>query len=176
MSSGFRGTRPVAGRQHLVVAQLGQSTRFGTGGSAVRIRPIRRAARNGTADIREWSSGRDARLWTERRWFDPIFPSTGEARSTPPHAAVAQSGERRLVTAEAAGSKPPVAPDPGGETDDHGRLRISSSGFESWPGCHLVVAQWDKSAALRRQRSLVRVQSTRPRRHSSVGRAQPWYG
>lgn len=67
-------------------------------------------------------------------------------------------------------------PSPGGETDDHRRLRISSSGFESWPGCHLVVAQTDKSAALRRQRPLVRVQSTRPRRHSSVGRAQPRYG
>jgi hypothetical protein len=55
-----------------------------------------------------------------------------------------------------------------------GRLRISSSGFESWPGCQLVVAQMDKSAALRRQRPLVRVQSTRPRRRSSVGKAQPW--
>jgi hypothetical protein len=29
--------------------------------------------------------------------------------------------------------------------DDHGRLRISSSGFESWPGCHLVVAQWTRA-------------------------------
>lgn len=83
-----------------------QSTRFGTGGSAVRVRSTRRAVTWGTAHIREWSSGRDARLWTERRWFDPIFPSTGEARSTPRRAAVAQSGERRLVTAEAAGSKP----------------------------------------------------------------------
>jgi hypothetical protein len=36
---------------------------------------------------------------------------------------------------------PSVAPSPGGETDDHRRLRISSSGFESWPGCQLVVAQ-----------------------------------
>ena len=68
---------------------------------------------------------------------------------------------------------PPVAPDPGGETDHHGRLRISSSGFESWPGCHLVVAQWNKSAALRRQRPLVRVQSTRPRRHSSWEERSP---
>jgi hypothetical protein len=41
---------------------------------------------------------------------------------------------------------------------------------------HLVVAQTDKSAAVRGQRPLVRVQSTRPRRHSSVGRAQPRYG
>ena len=40
---------------------------------------------------------------------------------------------------------PPVAPDPGGETDDHRRLRISSSGFESWPGCHLVVAQSERA-------------------------------
>ena len=83
MSSGVRVPRGALDRpvrsQHLVVAQLGQSTRFGTGGSAVRIRPIRRAVA-GTAHIREWSSGRDARLWTERRWFDPIFPSAGEAR------------------------------------------------------------------------------------------------
>lgn len=82
-----------------------QSTRFGTGGSAVRVRSTRRAV-HWHRSIREWSSGRDARLWTERRWFDPIFPSTGEARSCPHRAAVAQSGERRLVTAEAAGSKP----------------------------------------------------------------------
>ena len=83
-----------------------ESTRFGTGGSAVRVRSTRRAVSWHTAHIREWSSGRDARLWTERRWFDPIFPSTAEARSAPRPAAVAQSGERRLVTAEAAGSKP----------------------------------------------------------------------
>jgi hypothetical protein len=38
-----------------------------------------------------------------------------------------------------------VAPSPGGETDDHRRLRISSSGFESWSGCHLVVAQWSRA-------------------------------
>jgi hypothetical protein len=33
----------------------------------------------------------DARLWTERRWFEPIFPSTGEARSMPHRAASCRS-------------------------------------------------------------------------------------
>ena len=36
---------------------------------------------------------------------------------------------------------PPVAPDPGGETDDHGRLRLSSSGFESSRRGHAAIAQ-----------------------------------
>jgi hypothetical protein len=91
--------------QHLVVAQFGQSTRFGTGGSAVRVRSTRPAVMQHRI-FREWSSGMDARLWTERRWFESIFPSTGEARSMPHRAAVAQSGERRPVKAEATGSKP----------------------------------------------------------------------
>lgn len=97
-STGFRSL-------HLVVAQLGRAPGSGPGGQRFEsVQPDERCP--GIACFREWSSGMDARLWTERRWFDPIFPSTGEARSTPPHAAVAQSGERRLVTAEAAGSKP----------------------------------------------------------------------
>ncbi len=92
--------------EHLVVAQFGQSTRFGTGGSAVRVRSTRPAVIDAAPPIREWSSGTDARLWTERRWFESIFPSTGEARSMPHRAAVAHSGERRPVKAEATGSKP----------------------------------------------------------------------
>lgn len=105
-----RGFEPLGAHstgypQHLVVAQFGQSTRFGTGGSAVRVRSTRPAVIE-YRSIREWSSGTDARLWTERRWFESIFPSTGEARSVPHRAALAQSGERRPVKAEATGSKP----------------------------------------------------------------------
>ena len=97
-STGFRSL-------HLVVAQLGRAPGSGPGGQRFEsVQPDERCS--GTARFREWSSGMDARLWTERRWFDSIFPSTGEARSAPRRAAVAQSGERRLVTAEAAGSKP----------------------------------------------------------------------
>jgi hypothetical protein len=48
----------------------------------------------------------DARPWTERRWFEPIFPSTPERPGHASNAAVAQSEERRLVKAEATGSKP----------------------------------------------------------------------
>lgn len=109
MSSGFERlgahSAGIIRSQHLVVAQFGQSTRFGTEGSAVRVRSTRPAVIEHRS-IGEWASGTDARLWTERRWFESIFPSTGEARSMPHRAAVAQSGERRPVKAEATGSKP----------------------------------------------------------------------
>jgi hypothetical protein len=109
MSSGVRAPRGALGRHHPVAA-TGCSSVWtehpardrGVGGSS----PFNQTSGAGHRSIREWSSGMDARLWTERRWFESIFPSTDEAHSMPHRAAVAQSGERRLVTAEATGSKP----------------------------------------------------------------------
>ena len=110
MSSGVRAPRGALGRDH-PVATPGCSSVWtehpvrdrGVGGSS----PFNQTSGDRQhRSIREWSSGMDARLWTERRWFESIFPSTGEARSMPHRAAVAQSGERRPVKAEATGSKP----------------------------------------------------------------------
>ena len=109
MSSAVRAPRGALGQVRLVASagcsSVGQSTRFGTGGAGGSS-PFNQTSVRPHRSIREWSSGMDARLWTERRWFESIFPSTGGARSMPHRAAVAQSGERRPVKAEATGSKP----------------------------------------------------------------------
>ena len=109
MSSGVRAPRGALGRI-IRSSSPGCSSVWtehpvrdrGVGGSS----PFNQTSGDWHRSIREWSSGTDARLWTERRWFESIFPSTGEARSMPRRAAVAQSGERRPVKAEATGSKP----------------------------------------------------------------------
>ena len=82
MSSGVRAPRGALGRDH-PVATPGCSSVWsehpvrgrGVGGSNL----FNQTAVIEHRSIREWSSGTDARLWTERRWFESIFPSTGEA-------------------------------------------------------------------------------------------------
>jgi hypothetical protein len=91
--------------QHLVVAQFGQSTRFGTGGSAVRVRSTRPAV----IQHRTFGSGPAVRtLGSGPRdgGSNPSSRAPERPRRMPHRAAVAQSGERRPVKAEATGSKP----------------------------------------------------------------------
>ena len=127
--------------------------------------------------IREWSSGTDAsdldretvvRIYLPEHRRGPVNASSCRSSSIgrAPSCHGGGNGIETRLWRQALVVKRMI-------TGDYGS---PVPGSKSWPGCQLVVAQMDKSAALRRQRPLVRVQSTRPRRHSSVERVQPRYG